>query len=556
MDLRRAQRERAEGERVPEMMIGAVITTASVAKTTRKGATLTITWTAERGLFASDLATYVETIEFEPDATSSKEAWKQLRMMARASGMPEDDVAKIRHGADLKTLACTLEGARVALKFLDDGPVLYRSASEAEEAASKPAASRGSFHFEFGSTLAEPQPPVVWLCRDLGIVKGRPTVISGYAGSIKTWLAFALALAVAAGHSTMWGGVPIQLAGTVRIIDYENLGEVSARRLQRMARGMGLDLAKLGDKIGRVALPGVYLTDAAAAEGALRAACTGVAVCIIDSLRAACPDEDENSSTIRKYLDLLTRVTQATGCIFVVIHHEGKAPTNGDARRTVERMRGSSGIADAVDCSISVSPRDDETYEIAQGKHSWGKAGEPLAVRLADVGDEDVQSRLSAGIRVEQVSGAERASREDPHQRVIDRIRQILNLTRNEPLGYKELCLKIGGRRQVATQAIGVMVERGELAQDADTKRYALPPAKQGVPGVPADSEVPAPSGDMPDRLGKQGFPGVPRGSRNPVRAGVPTLKGGEPGNPASARGPAARRRRRTTTAEGSTANE
>jgi hypothetical protein len=292
-----------------------------------------------------------------------------------------------------------------------------------------------AFDFETGETLAKPQPPVVWLCKEYGIVKGRPTVIAGYAGSIKTWLAIALALAVAAGQSTMWGGVPIQLSGRVRIIDYENLGEVSARRLQRVAKGLGIDLAALGDNIGRVALPSVYLTNEDRAYKELCAACVGIAVAIVDSLRAGCPDEDENSSTIRKYLDLLLRVTQVTGTIFIVIHHEGKAPTNGEQRNNVQRMRGSSGIADAIDCSISVAPLDGDLFEVSHGKRSWVRSGEPIVVRLVDEGAEEKTSGLSVGIRIEQVHDAQH--RDDKFTRAMARIRQLLNFGNGTPLGYR-----------------------------------------------------------------------------------------------------------------------
>lgn len=341
----------------------------------------------------------------------STDGKKNTPVRLRTAGLPDEVIDAIRKGHYLVG-----DGA-------DRLAVVPPKQVEAKVEARKTAAA--GFAFDFGPTLAEAQPDVVYACKQFLIVKGRPTVFSGYAGSIKTWLALEMAVSVAAGLPTMWGGVPIQLSGVVRHFDYENLPELSARRFQRIAKGRGIDLAALGDRLGRVALPPIYLTSETA-EGAFTRACEGVDLALIDSLRAACPSVEENDSTIREYLDRLTRVTRATGTIFVVLHHEGKSTEYEGAKR----MRGSSALADAIDCSIGVKSCGDGVFEVAQGKHSWGAAGEPIRVRLVDEGEIDSSSDMSTAIRFEQVGADGKSGDEaDPLHRAMSRIRQLLALS-------------------------------------------------------------------------------------------------------------------------------
>jgi len=232
----------------------------------------------------------------------------------------------------------------------------------------------------------------------MGMARGRPIMLVGYAGSIKSWLAQDMALSVAAGLPTMWGGVPVELSGPVRFFDYENIGETSARRLQRLAAGRGIDLESLGTNIGRVALPDVYLTSPGA-EDEFAAACEGVSLAVIDSLRAACPGVEENDSRVREHLDRLNRATQRTGTVFVLIHHERK-PQDGKGARGVYGVRGSSALVDAVDCTIGVGPVGGGVYRIEAGKVSTSREVSPLRVRLLDEGDVDPMSGLSRAVRI------------------------------------------------------------------------------------------------------------------------------------------------------------
>src|SRR5690606_8417829 len=100
------------------------------------------------------------------------------------------------------------------------------------------------------------------------------------------------------------------------------------------------------DRLSVAPLPRFSLASATA-ESTLRSLCQGVALCIVDSFRASCPEIDENSSEARRPLNMLTRVSEATDCVFLVIHHARK-PAKDSQGGSKMSMRGSSGLYDAA----------------------------------------------------------------------------------------------------------------------------------------------------------------------------------------------------------------
>lgn len=194
------------------------------------------------------------------------------------------------------------------------------------------------------AALCEPLPPIPWVCEGLGLAPGAPSLIAGYGYSRKTMALQSLAVSVAAGKP-VWGVYGAR-SGRVIHLDYEQGRRVTQERYQRLARGMGCELQDLPAGSLRVAsMPRVYL-DEAGIEDELVRLCTAVTVAIVDSLRAAFPHADENSSEVRNYLDILGRVSERTGCAFLVIHHARK-PTRDDAGGTTYAIRGSSALFDA-----------------------------------------------------------------------------------------------------------------------------------------------------------------------------------------------------------------
>ena len=284
--------------------------------------------------------------------------------------------------------------------------------------APPPAPPQRAFAPRTGADIARPLPPIPWLCRQLGIAPGRPVIISGYGGVGKTFAVQALALAVASGARRLWDCYDLQLDGPQRVLhlDGEQGQWITDWRYQRLAWSMGIDIAQLGERLGALHYPELFLTDPSA-EALLAGLCAGVRLCIIDSLRAFTPGADENDSQISQYLYLLARVSERTGCVFVVVAHEGK--TSGENPRTgIERLRGSSAIAAAAGTVVSfVRAAEEGCVRIEHTRANLGSPARDEVVRLVDEGDIDPMTEKTCGLRIEwmprEQAQAEQAQAED-----------------------------------------------------------------------------------------------------------------------------------------------
>ncbi len=277
-------------------------------------------------------------------------------------------------------------------------PERYRElARQTSEAFARGPKGKSALDIVTGAELSEALPPTHFAIKHFGITAGRPALLAGYGGSAKSWLAMDLALRIAAGLETAWA-VPIQASGAILHLDYEQPRWVTQRRYQRLAHGLEVNLADLGNRIRLANLPAMMLSDSNA-EQVLSAACEGIELCIIDSFRAACRDVEENSSQVREYLDRLTRVSDRTGTIFLVVTHANKESKATRGRPTGQRVRGSSSIFDAAGVVLSVSS-DGAHVQIEQVKSSMGRAGTPIELSLIDVGSNDPITDETPGIEL------------------------------------------------------------------------------------------------------------------------------------------------------------
>lgn len=316
------------------------------------------------------------------------------------------------------------------------------------------------------SSLADEIEPVKLLMEHFRLAEGRPNVLVGYAGSAKTFMAIELAIACASGHKTCWGGLELSTHGPVVHLDYEMGRKALIRRYQRIAHGMGVDLRNIRGRKKPQGMKAVIeegMQKAAHsllrhngaddpkneevrkfaekefsdneellqwecfprntlhsknAEYTITKLCKGKTLLIIDSFRASTAGSgvDENSSEMRAYLDMLSKVSDATGCIVVVLHHsrkDGDATKDKDKTPKIQTMRGSSGLADAVGATVHVVMDDDKGILVEQGKVSMGKRGSSFYLKLQDCGDPNLAWKDWAGIQLNlsgdqaKVKGAE-----------------------------------------------------------------------------------------------------------------------------------------------------
>jgi KaiC/GvpD/RAD55 family RecA-like ATPase len=191
-------------------------------------------------------------------------------------------------------------------------------------------------------------PPIAWLSEELCLAPGAPALITGYGGSGKTTFVQHLAVAVATPGVRLLGEFSVR-HGSVLHVDHEQGTDLTLRRYRRL--GLRAD-----SQLDLVSFPRWSLGDPAPeARAAFVRACQGRALVVVDSLLASCAAflEDENASAVREPLDFLGRVSQATGAVFLVIHHSKK-----DRAERMTSARGSSAITDAVSVHITYEKAD------------------------------------------------------------------------------------------------------------------------------------------------------------------------------------------------------
>lgn len=205
--------------------------------------------------------------------------------------------------------------------------------------------------------LDEPPPPVPWIVEDL-LARGSLTMLAGPAGVGKSFVAIAIASAVAHGRPTI-AGLSVT-GGTVAILDAEN-GE---RTLHERAH-----LVELPRRNVRVGLAEALTLRDPHALGRLESALgpEPPALLVLDSLASLAPGLKENEADqAGPVLDRIRRLAQATGAGILLLHHTRK---DGDS------YRGGTSIPAAVDVAAMYGrPRgaDDRDLRVLDWSHEKG----------------------------------------------------------------------------------------------------------------------------------------------------------------------------------------
>ncbi|NOU30976.1 MAG: AAA family ATPase [Polyangiaceae bacterium] len=297
--------------------------------------------------------------------------------------------------------------------------------------------------------LVEPLGDVPWVVPSLSIAPGAPTLLAGYAFSRKSLFGEGLLLSVASGVPFL--GAYAVRKGTCLELQAEQGRRLTIDRYQRLARGHGVDLRDLAPDALRVSTLPPYL-DAADAENVFCRATEGVTIAVLDSLRAMVPSLDENSSEVRRPLDMLTRVSERTGCTFVVIHHAGK-PSADKATGAKFAPRGSSAIFDAVQTAFVLSADDGKVPSKVQ--HTKDRI---LGASLDDFSfssdDVEIDGNPRAGLRLSIVDSApEQVPAGDAHEKMMAKI--VAYLRENGSVaGRNVLRARIGGKREAIYAAV------------------------------------------------------------------------------------------------------
>ncbi|NOU31276.1 MAG: AAA family ATPase [Polyangiaceae bacterium] len=303
-----------------------------------------------------------------PASAAAYDSWLEALGRRRGgSGMPSPSTQAAKEAADTLKAAWTakqveaeLERAAGLSRVGNSGELaeLLRGLAARVEAEANPDGRVAIETFGVADMLA-PLGPVPWLVSGLAIAPGAPTLIAGFGFSRKSLFAEGLALSVISGVPFL-GEFPTR-SGSVLELQAEQGRRLTIDRYQRLARGHGVDLRAIAPDSLRVAtLPPCLDRDDAEALLLRAIAPPGrppTTMVILDSLRALVPTLDENSSDVRRPLDMLTRLSEKTGATFVVIHHAGK-PSADRANGARFAPRGSSAIFDAAQSVFVLASED------------------------------------------------------------------------------------------------------------------------------------------------------------------------------------------------------
>jgi AAA domain len=256
-------------------------------------------------------------------------------------------------------------------------------------------------------------------------------------GSIKSWVAFELAISVATGRP--WLGsfnVNAGKPGKALILDFEDGREEFKRRKQILVRGGNDPLPLLGYKYSN--------TDVLDPQVWLDLATLDLTLLVVDSLGAAMPgDADENATTFAAAVKHAGKFTTYTKTTVIFVAHANK--TGG--------LRGTGAIRDQSDCAFTFVPisetenGEEKRMRLVCDKPGPQKKPKPVNIMLSDRG---------------LVSFKEEELPEPPAE---DRARaQILSMLKTKPAGMNKTVLldaiKINAavKKQVLAQLVAIEV--------------------------------------------------------------------------------------------------
>lgn len=328
--------------------------------------------------------------------------------------------------------------------------------------------------------LMQPVKPPNFL---IGRIIRKPALICFYGapGSLKTMLAYDMAVCVAAGipwlphlpgEAGTGGGHAVSQAPGL-IVDLDNGPEGLQERIGALSRGRGLTTPP---PYAAISLPNPLLNLAMPEDTQNvidQARALGAGFILIDNLGTASGGADENSSQMVPVMANLRHITNTTGAVVNVIHHSRKAPSNG---REGDRLRGHSSIEAAFDLALMIE-RDENLLTI---KSTKTRANEVMPF-IARWTFEDTQEGALEWARFWHIEDIR--PKRAAYQETAAAIPEILKALDHQP-SQTELIGLIRDKQSIgqetAIKAIAQAVKAGDIkeAQDGQhktaAKRYSI----------------------------------------------------------------------------------
>lgn len=190
-----------------------------------------------------------------------------------------------------------------------------------------------------------------WLVDRL-IPKGAITIISGQAGSYKSYTALGIALAVAKGQRVMDKSAK---KGKVLIVDFENSYVLIKQRLKQLTDEYDLDIEYVSRKF---IYSWDFSDDELSQSNVDMCVLKNIDLVIIDSLIRAHSSEENTSTTMAKVMKNIKKFCDY-GITVLILHHHRKGIA-GQQKNYGESLRGSSDVLAATDSHTAISRNGDE----------------------------------------------------------------------------------------------------------------------------------------------------------------------------------------------------
>lgn len=227
---------------------------------------------------------------------------------------------------------------------------------------------------DLAALLEGPPPKIEWLW-DRWVAKGDLALLVAAAKTGKSLAGLCLADAVRLGGSFLGADCA---SGGAAIVDFENpLPDVHVRLRQR-----GLTAAKHAGLFYYHFPPVDLTTDAGCRWLHQEILDRELAFVVLDSFRRIAPGVDENdSAAVSAFFAPLRRITVATGCTILVLHHPKKRQRDGPTEAS-ELVRGSGDFTAAVDTILFARKRPPDAFMLeTESRHGYPHA--PVLVRIS-----------------------------------------------------------------------------------------------------------------------------------------------------------------------------
>ena len=235
-----------------------------------------------------------------------------------------------------------------------------------------------SWHYK-ALDLSKPALKPDWLVEDL-IAKGDLSMMIGEPGKGKSWLAMALAVAIAEGWDTFLGRSLDTSNARVLYVDEENPEALVSYRLKR------LGLTPAGQKNIRYLHqqgvrvdkhPDYILEEALDFDPALT---------VLDSLtRIHTRDENHAGEVSALFNDGIVPLARTTGASVLLLHHVNKTDSNS----SFTRSRGSSDLSGVIDTGLDLRGSEG-SLTLYHYKSRWVAEGKHIQLKIEDTPDGNV----------------------------------------------------------------------------------------------------------------------------------------------------------------------